>query len=92
MAADRRGLSPEKKYWMKLNNQGIVYFEVPLNPGFVFWLRRAFRAHVFSDGGERVTVTRREPFTDAELRDIYLETEHRQQVVSTRPRTRESRR
>lgn len=73
---------PEKKYWMRLNGQGVIYFNTPLNPGYVFWLKRTYRAKVLSEGGERVTLTRREPFSDKELEEIYLETEHRQQMVS----------
>lgn len=72
-----------KKYWMKLNNQRMFYFNMPLNPGFLFWLRRTYRARITSDGGERVTVTRQQPFSEKELEEIYLETEHRQQIVST---------
>ncbi|QJP03686.1 U exon, partial [Aviadenovirus cerasi] len=68
-----------RKYWLKINDQAIVRFAEPLNPGFVFWLRRRFRARVASDGGERVTMTRREPFNERELEEIYCETEHRQQ-------------
>ncbi|BCZ16709.1 U-exon protein [Aviadenovirus bubonis] len=71
-----------KKYWLNVNEQAIVRFSEPLNPGFVFWLRRRFRARVASDGGERVTVTRQEPFLSTELEEIYSETEHRQQMVS----------
>lgn len=67
---------------MRLNDQSIVRFARPLNPGFVFWLRRRFRARVISEGGERVTVTRREPFSAEELEEIYWETEYRQQYVS----------
>ncbi|WPS63626.1 U exon protein [Aviadenovirus phalacrocoracidae] len=70
------------RYWLKLNDQSIVRFDQPLNPGFVFWLRRKYRAKVVSDGGERVTLTRREPFSEKELQDIYWETEHRQHFVS----------
>lgn len=71
-----------RKHWLKINDQAIVRYAEPLNPGFVFWLRRRFRARIISDGGERVTMTRREPFSDAELQEIYFETEHRQQRVS----------
>lgn len=70
-------------YWLKLGDQSVVRFSRPLNPGFVFWLRRRFRARVVSEGGERVTVTRREPFSQEELEEIYWETEYRQQYVST---------
>ncbi|QEJ80781.1 U-exon protein, partial [Southern Psittacara leucophthalmus aviadenovirus] len=70
----------EKKYWMNLNNQSMLYFDLPLNPGFIFWIKRNYRARVCSDGGERVTVTRQPPFNDKELEEIYLETEHRQQI------------
>ncbi|AGL34694.1 U exon, partial [Fowl aviadenovirus B] len=68
-----------RKYWLKINDQAIVRYSEPLNPGYVFWLRRRYRARVVSDGGERVTITRREPFSAAELEEIYCETEHRQQ-------------
>ncbi|ADE58405.1 U exon protein [Fowl aviadenovirus E] len=71
-----------KKYWLKVNDQAIVRFAQPLNPGYVFWIKRRFRARVVSDGGERVTITRREPFSEAELEELYCETEHRQQRVS----------
>lgn len=70
------------KCWLRLNNQTIVRYNEPLNPYFVFWLRRRFRAKVMSDGGERITLTRQEPLTEEELEEIYLETEHRQQYVS----------
>ncbi|AP_000425.1 U exon, partial [Fowl aviadenovirus A] len=72
-------MSNPRKYWLRLNDQAVVRFDEPLNPGFVFWLRRRYRARVTSEGGERVTVTRREPFNDRELEEIYCETEHRQQ-------------
>lgn len=74
-----------KKYWLKINDQAIVRFAQPLNPGYVFWLKRRFRARIASDGGERVVMTRREPFTDSELEELYCETEHRQQRVSLGP-------
>uniref|UniRef100_A0AB38ZPC5 U exon protein n=1 Tax=Psittacine aviadenovirus B TaxID=2169709 RepID=A0AB38ZPC5_9ADEN len=76
------GMSAPRKYWLKINDQALLRFDRPLNPGFVFWLRRRYRAHVKSDGGERTTVTRQEPFTGQELREIYSETDYRQQVVS----------
>lgn len=72
-----------KKYWLKLNDSHKISFDYPLNPGFVFWLKRRFRGKVVSDGGERVSISRNEPFSDEELQEIYLETEHRQKVVST---------
>lgn len=72
-----------KKYWLKINDQALIRFEEPLNPGFVFWLKRRFRARVHSVGGERVTVRRKEPFTPQELEELYWETEYRQQRVSS---------
>lgn len=77
-------MSASQDYWLNINNQAIVRFSEPLNPGFVFWLRRRFRARVVSDGGERVRMTRQRPFTEAELEEIYCETEYRQQMVSNR--------
>lgn len=74
-------MTTPRKYWLKLNDQATVRFDEPLNPGFVFWLRRRYRARVASDGGERVTVTRHEPFSEKELEEIYCETEYRQQKV-----------
>lgn len=73
-----------KKYWLKINDQAIVRFTQPLNPGYVFWLKRRFRARIASDGGERVIMTRREPFNERELEELYCETEHRQQRVSVK--------
>lgn len=72
------------RFWMNLNGQSRVTFDYPLNPGFVFWIRRKFGAKVDSQGGERVTVTRRQPFTEDELNQLYWETEYRQRVVSYR--------
>lgn len=71
-----------RTYWLTLNDQTKITFPYPLNPGFVFWLKRRFRGRVVSDGGERVSITRKEPFSDEELEEIYLETEHRQKIVS----------
>lgn len=71
-----------KKYWLKVNNQTVVRFSQPLNPGFVFWLKRRYHVRVHSEGGERVSITRPEPFSQEELSDLYSELEYRQQIVS----------
>ncbi|AXB73050.1 hypothetical protein QKD39_gp45 [Psittacine adenovirus 1] len=75
-------MATPKRYWLRVNDQALLRFDRPLNPGFVFWLRRRYRASVESDGGERTTVTRQEPFTSQELREIYFEVDYRQQIVS----------
>ncbi|ADM53808.1 U exon [Turkey adenovirus 1] len=75
-----------RKYWLKVNEQAVVRFAEALNPGFVFELRRRFRCRVQSDGGARVLITRREPFSERELDELYCELEYRQQKVGERER------
>lgn len=70
-----------ERYWLKINEQARVSFRHPLNPGFVFWLRRRFRAKVVSEGGERVTLTTPEPLSSSDLEDLYWELEYRQHLV-----------
>lgn len=41
-----------------------------------------------SDGGERTTVRRQEPFSAQELKELYCETDYRQQIVSIRGKSR----
>nr|WGL40815.1 U exon [Tawny frogmouth aviadenovirus A] len=75
------------RYWLKVNEQAIVRFAEPMNPGFVFWLRRRFAARAVSHGGERVYLYRREPFSESELEELYWEIEYRQQRVGKRVQT-----
>lgn len=82
---DERSQSQEpkpRKYWIELNSGEKIWYDYPLNPGFVFWLKRRFKAKIVSHGGERVYMTRREPFSETELRELYSELEYRQRVVS----------
>ncbi|AIS19801.1 U exon [Fowl aviadenovirus C] len=76
-------MAEPRRYWLKINDQAMLRFDEPLNPGFVFWLRRKFRARVHSEGGERVVMTRKEPFSASEMQELYSETDYRQQRVST---------
>ena len=82
-------MAEPRKYWLKVNEQAVVRFAEALNPGFVFELRRRFRCRVQSDGGARVLITRREPFSERELDELYCELEYRQQKVGERERASE---
>nr|QQD36949.1 U-exon [Pacific black duck aviadenovirus] len=75
-------MAESKKYWMNVNEQNIIRFDHPLNQSFLFWIRRQFNCKIHSEGGERVKVTRRKPFSIEELKRIYSETDYRQRVVS----------
>ncbi|BBJ21555.1 U exon [Crane-associated adenovirus 1] len=72
-----------ERFWINLNNQSKVYIKKALRPGFVFSLKRKYKCYINNNGGERVTLTRQEPFSDTELSEIYWKIEYHQQSVST---------
>lgn len=68
--------------WLDVNQQRRITYRFPLNPGFVFNLKRKYNATVESTDGAHVRLKRKRPFTELEIRDIYWEVEYRQQRVS----------